>query len=847
MTTDIQSVRTEVDAEIVLHGLPAKTLERLRLKLSLTNPAYARLVRFNNGFTGTEPERIGTAIEMPDGSLHCPRGALDLVREELFKDGLAVSVARDGRRGGNPIAVRPRDYLPPRDYQQEGVNKIRTRLQGLIVLPCGTGKTKLGGYATLDLRVTTLVLVPSVDLATQWIADFTAFGIDAGMVGDGKDERGRDVVVGIVDSVIATLESDPLWGERFGFVLVDECFPAGTRVDGRPIETIRVGDTVTSFDPFEEGTERRFSGHAAKTPLKRRVARTFRKAPEALVRLTFANGRTLVCTPNHKLWTAGSSTCSTRAPDGEKVRTGGWWRRAEHCEGRYVMLSSTQLHEDSLRRVRREDEQASRAESAADLRPVQGQKESGAREGEAVAVRDLSDAGDPDGSRGTRTGANGPGVLFRNAQGRVDAAAPIEDHVRNQPDARVGSDEGIQPDARSSNAREGFDVSPCDGLEASRARRQREGAHCPANTSRVHAGMALRSGGRDGIEAASLQDRRGERSPQDRNRDRRLESLRVDRSGSRPTKGPNPGFTRVDRVEVLERGSDGTFGGVCPDGLVYNLEVEGTHTYFANGVGVSNCHHAPAATFQRALRLLPAKYRIGLTATPDREDGLTRLVQWSFGPVLLERTTKEMIKLGYLMAATIEIVSTGWQWEHNAAYRFATQNDSAKTLQKLLTQLEKDVAEDLLRNCGIADMVARDAKAGETCLVLVRTRDHAKELAEMIVARGVEARALTGKVSKKKRKGAIDDLRGGKLPVVVATSLADEGLDLPRLSAVFLASPQRARGTTVQRLGRLLRLFDKKPKLYDFVDDDVDVLASRATARRRVFKETDLLITESSF
>lgn len=481
MTTDIQTIRTEVDAEIVLHGLPAKTLERLRLKLSLTNPAYARLVRFNNGFTGTEPERIDTAIELPDGSLHCPRGALDLVREELFKDGLAVSVARDGRRGGNPIAVRPRDYLPPRDYQQEGVNKIRTRLQGLIVLPCGTGKTKLGGYATLDLRVTTLILVPTVDLADQWIADFTAFGIDAGLVGNGRDERGRDVVVGVIDSAIALLESDPLWGERFGFVIADEA------------------------------------------------------------------------------------------------------------------------------------------------------------------------------------------------------------------------------------------------------------------------------------------------------------------------------------------------------------------------------HHAPSATFQRALRLLPAKYRIGLTATPDREDGLTRLVQWSFGPVLLERTTKEMIHLGYLMPATIEIVSTGWQWEHNAAYRFATQNDSAKTLQKLLTQLEKDVAEDLLRNCGIADMVARDAKAGETCLVLVRTRDHAKELAEMIVARGVEARALTGKVSKKKRKGAIDDLRAGVLPVAVATSLADEGLDLPRLSAVFLASPQRARGTTVQRLGRLLRLWQGKlPRLYDYVDDDVDVLASRATARRRVYKDTNLQITETA-
>lgn len=476
-------VPTTVHGEIVLHGLPAKTLERLRLKLSLPNPAFARLQRFNGGFTGTVPERLDTAVEMPDGSLHCPRGAIDLVKEELAKDGLVVSVARDERRGGEPIAVRPAEYLPPRDYQQEGVHKIRTRLQGLIVLPCGCGKTKLGGYATLDLRVTTLVLVPTTDLADQWLADFKAFGLDAGMVGNGRDERDRAVVVGIVDSVIAALEGPEgaVWGARFGFVLVDEC------------------------------------------------------------------------------------------------------------------------------------------------------------------------------------------------------------------------------------------------------------------------------------------------------------------------------------------------------------------------------HHVPAATFQRALRLLPAKRRIGLTATPYREDGLTRLLQWSFGDVLLERTTKEMIKLGYLMPASIEILPTGWTWDRNVEWRHAGLNDDTKAAGKLLTALEEDVSTDLMRNMLIADRVAEEAKKGETCLVLCRTRAHTKELAEMITMRGVAARALTGKVSKKKRAETIGQLRGGTLPVACATSLADEGLDLPRLSVIGLASPQRARGTTMQRLGRLLRLWEgKKPKLLDWVDEDVDVLASRATSRRRVYHETGLMIEDRS-
>jgi superfamily II DNA or RNA helicase len=461
--TELRQIRARADGEIVLYDLPAKTLERLTLKLSLTNPKYAALKQFNR-FTGTEPERIYSAVEMPDGSLHCPRGAFGLIREECFKDGLVPKIEIDERADGTSITIVKRDYLPPRDYQAQGVDEILRKLQGLIVLPCGTGKTKLGGYAILAVKRTTLVIVHTTDLADQWLEDLRSFGIEAGLVGAGKTSLGHEVVVGIVDSVVDALETMPEWGKRFGMVLVDEC------------------------------------------------------------------------------------------------------------------------------------------------------------------------------------------------------------------------------------------------------------------------------------------------------------------------------------------------------------------------------HHTPAATFQRALRLLPARRRVGLTATPEREDSLTWLVGWSFGPTLLERSTIEMIKLGYLMPAKIEIVHTGWTWTYDGPEK------------KRLATLEKDIAEDISRNAMIADRVAVEAKTGETCLVLARTRAHCKELAEMICARGVEAHAVTGRSKKKDRRSSIGALRAGDLPVMVATSLADEGLDLPRLSYIALASPQRARGVTIQRLGRLLRLWKgKKPKLADFVDDEVETLASRASERRRVYKETGLL------
>jgi superfamily II DNA or RNA helicase len=73
----------------------------------------------------------------------------------------------------------------------------------------------------------------------------------------------------------------------------------------------------------------------------------------------------------------------------------------------------------------------------------------------------------------------------------------------------------------------------------------------------------------------------------------------------------------------------------------------------------------------------------------------------------------------------------------------------------------------------------------------------------------------------------------------VATSLADEGLDLPRLSRVFLAFPGRSRGRTIQRLGRLMRPHPSKRTavLFDFVDKQVPILRRHHLERRKLYSE----------
>jgi superfamily II DNA or RNA helicase len=109
---------------------------------------------------------------------------------------------------------------------------------------------------------------------------------------------------------------------------------------------------------------------------------------------------------------------------------------------------------------------------------------------------------------------------------------------------------------------------------------------------------------------------------------------------------------------------------------------------------------------------------------------------------------------------------------------------------------------------------------GHVVLVLVKLVEHARKLADMLTASGLWAQALVGEMPAKERAAVLDDLRAGCLDVVCATSLADEGLDAPRLSAVVLASPTKNAGRTLQRIGRALRPCENAPDpvVVDVVD-----------------------------
>ena len=228
---------------------------------------------------------------------------------------------------------------------------------------------------------------------------------------------------------------------------------------------------------------------------------------------------------------------------------------------------------------------------------------------------------------------------------------------------------------------------------------------------------------------------------------------------------------------------------------------------------MDECHHAPADSFRNLFKLIPARYRWGLTATPERPDGWGPLLSMFIGPKLFEMTPAELVDSGYLEMPTILPVSSGVSapdavWSRNKI--------SPAAATKAMTWLCKNGERTKL----IVDLVMEAVEAGRTSLVLVPRVRFAKQIAEMLRQRGADACAVTGQMNKKTRERSLNDLRSGRLQVVVATQLADEGLDVPNLDFLLNASAGRSAGRAIQRVGRAMRIAPNKssPVVVEIVD-----------------------------
>ena len=219
---------------------------------------------------------------------------------------------------------------------------------------------------------------------------------------------------------------------------------------------------------------------------------------------------------------------------------------------------------------------------------------------------------------------------------------------------------------------------------------------------------------------------------------------------------------------------------------------------------VDEAHHVPAATFSSVMMGMPAKVRLALTATPDRPDGLGDIMYWHFGQTLKSITTLELIEKGNVLAPTVRFFRTMWQPKKRKDY----------------VKMINDMTSDDERNDKILNIVEQMVKNGRQVLVLSDRVQHCVDMADDLANRGMAAASLVGSMTKKQRAQVLADADSRQLEAIFATTIADEGLDLPSLDTLILTTPTKAMGRIQQRIGRIMRIAEnkKKPLVIDCVD-----------------------------
>lgn len=143
--------------------------------------------------------------------------------------------------------------------------------------------------------------------------------------------------------------------------------------------------------------------------------------------------------------------------------------------------------------------------------------------------------------------------------------------------------------------------------------------------------------------------------------------------------------------------------------------------------------------------------------------------------------------------------------------------------------------EDVLRNNTALTIVRRDVAQGRSVLVLVQSVEHGEKLAAQLHKTAV----VHSKLAKAKRREAIKRFREGSLDILIATSLADEGLDVPRASSLVLLAGGRSAAKLEQRAGRVLRPFEGKHfgVIHDFMDEGYRMGFAQAKARVATYRK----------
>lgn len=239
-------------------------------------------------------------------------------------------------------------------------------------------------------------------------------------------------------------------------------------------------------------------------------------------------------------------------------------------------------------------------------------------------------------------------------------------------------------------------------------------------------------------------------------------------------------------------------------GMVQSLASKNYDEELLQTIGlviVDEAHHMAARYFSSAMNKLPAAHVIGLSATPNRKDGLNNMLRWTIGPVRFQ--TDRIWEL----VVVRQLIYTG-----GVEKEIRKKNGDPLTMS-MITLLTRERRRNML----IMALIRRIVGLRRNLLLLSHKVDHLKYIEEFLIQHNI-TNDVGLYIGKKNKKDKERNRQSKQKSVILATvKMAKEGLDIPKLDTLILATPQ---GDVEQDIGRILRPFPDKqtPTVFDIKD-----------------------------
>ncbi|MFW1747288.1 DEAD/DEAH box helicase family protein [Acinetobacter guillouiae] len=240
---------------------------------------------------------------------------------------------------------------------------------------------------------------------------------------------------------------------------------------------------------------------------------------------------------------------------------------------------------------------------------------------------------------------------------------------------------------------------------------------------------------------------------------------------------------------------------------------------------VDECHHLSAPSYEFLLSEIKPSYVLGLTATPERQDGHQPIIFMQAGPIIYKAKFN-------ISDVTLKKVLIKKDYEGEFSEKFF---DPESKLH--ISSLMQHLVEDEKRNIAIINDISQCIQDGRTPLILTERKKHAESIRNKLKHLGYTTSILQGGMSQAQNFKEKQNLNDAQVVIAIGKYIG-EGFDLPRLDTLFLTMPISWKGTLAQYVGRIHRTNQGKfeVQVYDYVDVNHPILVKMYQRRSKGYK-----------